>query len=146
MKCFSLTSQNIKISGTIIWMSLDFIDDQSTLVWVMAWCRQATSHYLSQSWPRSLSPYGVTRPQWVNSLWPSDTIWRQRSEQTGKAPHSSSIWGARGVYCDFFLSCNNVLMSLVCKKKKTYQICTQMEISSHGQYFWHQNDKIFVSV
>ena len=35
-----------------------------TLVQVMAWCRQATSHCLSQCWPRSLSPYGVTRPQW----------------------------------------------------------------------------------
>ena len=23
-----------------------------------------TSHYLSQSWPRSMSPYGATRPQW----------------------------------------------------------------------------------
>ena len=32
----------------------------------MAWCRQATSHYLSQCWPRSLAPYGVTKPQWVN--------------------------------------------------------------------------------
>ena len=53
-----------------IWMSLDFTDDQSTLVQVMAWCRQATSHYLSQCWPRFLSPYGVTRPQWVNSLTP----------------------------------------------------------------------------
>ena len=31
----------------------------------MAWCRQATSHYLSQCWPSSMSPYGVTRPQWV---------------------------------------------------------------------------------
>ena len=49
----------------LIWMSLDFIDDQSTLVQVMAWCHQATSHYLSQCWPRSLSPYGVTRPEWV---------------------------------------------------------------------------------
>ena len=28
-------------------MSLDFTDDQSTLVQVMAWCRQATSHYLN---------------------------------------------------------------------------------------------------
>ena len=46
-------------------MSLDFTDDQSTLVQVVAWCHQATSHYLSQCWPRSLSPYGVTRPQWV---------------------------------------------------------------------------------
>ena len=50
------------------WMSQDFTDDKSTLVQVMAWCREATSHYLSQCWPRSMSPYGVTRPQWVNSL------------------------------------------------------------------------------
>ena len=49
----------------LIGMSLDFTDDQSTLVEVMAWCRQATSHYLSQCWPRSPMPYGVTRPQWV---------------------------------------------------------------------------------
>ena len=33
----------------------------------MAWCRQAASHYLSQCWPRFMSPHGVTRPQWVNS-------------------------------------------------------------------------------
>ena len=52
----------------LIWMSLDFTDDQSTLVQVMAWCRQATSHYLSQCWPRSMLPYGVTRPQCVNTL------------------------------------------------------------------------------
>ena len=41
-------------------------DGKSTLVQVMAWCRQAASHYLSQCWPRSLSPYGISRPQWVN--------------------------------------------------------------------------------
>ena len=46
-------------------MSFDFTDDQSTLVQVMAWCHQATSHYLTQCWPRFLPPYGVTRPQWV---------------------------------------------------------------------------------
>ena len=54
----------------LIWMSLGFTDDQSTLVQVMAWCHQATSHYLSQCWPRSISPHGLTRPQWVNSLAP----------------------------------------------------------------------------
>ena len=27
---------------------------------------QATSPYLSQCWPRSVLPYGITRPQWVN--------------------------------------------------------------------------------
>ena len=50
----------------LIWMSLD-LTDKSTLVQVMAWCCQATSSYLSQCWPRSMLPYGVTRPQWVKS-------------------------------------------------------------------------------
>ena len=45
-------------------MSLD-LTDKSTLVPVMAWCRQATSHYLNQCWPCSMLPYGITRPQWV---------------------------------------------------------------------------------
>ena len=50
-------------------MSLDHTDDKSTLIQAMAWCRQATSHYLSQCWPRSVSPYGIIRPQWVNPMW-----------------------------------------------------------------------------
>ena len=37
--------------------SWDLSDDKSTLVQVMAWCRQATSHYLNQCWPRSLLLY-----------------------------------------------------------------------------------------
>ena len=47
----------------LTWKPQDLADDKSTLVRVMAWCHQATSHYLSQSWPSSLSPYGVTGPQ-----------------------------------------------------------------------------------
>ena len=51
----------------LIWMSLDFTDDQST------------SHYLNQCWPRSPSPFGYTMQQWVKLqdcnqfyLWPID--------------------------------------------------------------------------
>ena len=55
-------------------MPLDLTDDKSTLVQVMAWCHQATSHYLSQCWPRSLSPYGVTRPQWVKRIFFIETF------------------------------------------------------------------------
>ena len=42
--------------------------DQSIWVQLMAWCRRATSHYLSQCWPRSMSPHDVTRPQWIEVL------------------------------------------------------------------------------
>ena len=34
----------------------------------MAWCHQATSHYLYKCWHRSIPPYGVIKPQWVNHL------------------------------------------------------------------------------
>ena len=43
------------------WVPHDPIDDKSTLDQVMAWCRQATSHYMRKCWPRSLLPYCVTR-------------------------------------------------------------------------------------
>ena len=33
------------------WIPWDLTDDKSTLVQVIAWCHQATSHYLSQCWP-----------------------------------------------------------------------------------------------
>ena len=49
------------------WMPQDLTDDKSTLVQVMAWYHQATSHCLSQCWHRFMSQYGVTRPQWVNA-------------------------------------------------------------------------------
>ena len=41
---------------------------ESTLAQVMAWCRQAPSHYLSHCWSISLSPYEVARGQWVNKI------------------------------------------------------------------------------
>ena len=45
---------------------LNTFDDKLIMVHVMAWCCQATIHYLNQCWPRSMLPYDVTRPQWVN--------------------------------------------------------------------------------
>ena len=55
-------------------MTQNSFDDKSTLVQVMAWCHQATSHYLSQCWPRFMLPYGVPRPQWVNTTYAFNDI------------------------------------------------------------------------
>ena len=75
----------------LIWKSLDFTDDQSTLVQVMAWCRQAASHCMNQCWPRSLPPYGVTRPCYGG--WYSLITWL-----TIKWPCSLLVRGMSGVY------------------------------------------------
>ena len=58
------------VSGEIAlrWTSMDLNDNKSTLVQVMDWCRQAISRYLNQCWPRSVSPFGVITPQWVNHI------------------------------------------------------------------------------
>ena len=60
------------------WILLYLTDDKSTLVQVMAWCLAAPSHYLSQCWPRwarSMSPNGVTGPQWVKRTLVQCTTW-----------------------------------------------------------------------
>ena len=54
------------------WMPQYIIDDELTMVQVMVWCRQATSHYLIQCWPKSvssLSPKKLTRPRRVKTIW-----------------------------------------------------------------------------
>ena len=65
-----LVTDGCDISSEIAlrWTSLDLSDDKSIWVQVMAWCRQAPSHYLNQCWPRSLPPYGVTRPRWETGI------------------------------------------------------------------------------
>ena len=60
--------------NALIWMPRHLTHDTSTLVQVMAWCRQAASHYLSHCLPRSMSPDGLTRPQWVNSYMSQDGV------------------------------------------------------------------------
>ena len=44
---------------SLVKWSLHLSDDNSKLVHAMASCHQATSHYLSQCLPSSMSPYGV---------------------------------------------------------------------------------------
>ena len=56
------------------WLSQDLTDDKSTLVQVMAWCCQAASHHLTQCLACSVLPYGITRPQWVNTLSPEQNV------------------------------------------------------------------------
>ena len=57
---------------------LELTDGKSTSVQVIDWCHQATSHYLSQFWPKSMSPCGITGPQWVcmcKCFLPNNCLW-----------------------------------------------------------------------
>ena len=61
----------ISCEMALIWMSLDLTDDQSRLVGSgNGLVPSGMNQYLSQCWPRSMSPNGVTGPQWVNISFP----------------------------------------------------------------------------
>ena len=90
--------------STLRWMPQNTCDENWILVQVMAWCRQATSHYLNQCWPWSLSPNNVSRPKWVKPflLNCSEThtqkklafsIISQPSDGTGQLNHPSDGTG-----------------------------------------------------
>ena len=78
---FKLITQNDSLGTSweieLSWVPQNLINEKSALVQVLAWCCQATSHYLSQCWPRYTPPYGIPRPQWVNSSPPSAVYMRQ---------------------------------------------------------------------
>ena len=61
---YILVTDIISIGTVLRWMPQNNTDDKSTLVLVMAWCRQATSHYLNQCLQRPMTPYDITRPHW----------------------------------------------------------------------------------
>ena len=65
-----IDSWGISYKIFLIWMPLNSTDDKSTLVQVMAWCRQATSHYLSKCWSRSMLLRSSLAP---NELTPETT-------------------------------------------------------------------------
>ena len=46
-------------------MSWNLTDYMATLAQAMTLCRQTTTHYRIQYWPRFMSPHGTTRPHWV---------------------------------------------------------------------------------
>ena len=53
----------------LIWMPWALTDDYSTFIEVMACCRQKTSHYRRQCWPRSLTWRGLTHVVTVLFIW-----------------------------------------------------------------------------
>ena len=63
--CYELICRALSCEIIARWIPQNILDDKSTLVLVMAWCRQAPSHNQTQCWPRYMMSYSVTRPHWV---------------------------------------------------------------------------------
>ena len=54
---------------------------------------KATRHYLNQYWPSSITPYCVTRPQWVNAI------------------HTRNVYTVRSWLCFVVLHCDYMMTS-----------------------------------
>ena len=104
---------------------------QVNMVQVMAWCRQATSHYLSQCWLSSVSPYDVARPQWFNSKWYFVII----------------IQCLMAYLIDASSTINNRITQKTHHEKKNTDIfnLSGSEVSSCMSMFWWKSKRLFVS-
>ena len=120
---FKLFIQNSVLSSryeiALRWMSKYLTDDLSTFVPAMDWCRQAASHYLNQCWSRSLSPYGITMPQWVKCL----------SQMASNTEYISMIW----LYYDRVVTILDYVYSTCCHSVH-YFIFTGLDALSGNIY------------
>ena len=101
---------------TLRWMSLDPSDCNSTLVQVMACCCQATSHYLSQCWPRFMSPCGIIRPQWVYLTFP-----RPRWHTLHESVLQYFITNTKECSALIDLHCSEIFLESACQKVTLYK-------------------------
>ena len=80
-------------------MARDPTDGKAKLVQVMAWCRQATSHWLNQCWQISTMQYVLPRPQRVNQS--TQLCWQVRKR-------------SQGIFCEWYsLSCSTRVVDYV---------------------------------
>ena len=59
----------------LCWMPQNLTIKKSQLIQVMDWCSQATNYHLSQFWPKSVLPYGITGAQWIIKRYESMISW-----------------------------------------------------------------------
>ena len=136
----------VKLSS--MWLLLDRPDDKSTLVQVMAWCRQATSHYLGQCWPRSISPYGVTRPQWVkyNELctYLLDLTEEKRSAQCAQSNYDFFI-KLTSMWTFFSCVCSNIFWMITFVELFITDCTENCHFDNFRCQWWGfcQNDSVF---
>ena len=100
-----------------MWWNID--GDKSTLLQVMACCHQATSHFLKQCWASFISPYGVTRPKWVNpyqcvpSLQSDNKSVSQIPQCTSPISHNAPLVHMYAHFCYTVVHCGTFAWCLV---------------------------------
>ena len=98
LKCISERMLPIKFLNTFYkitlwWMQQNMLDGDPTCIQVMAWCCLATNYYLSQCWPWSISPYGISRPQnCLLLVWCQTIIWASADLLLMTLKNISSSW------------------------------------------------------
>ena len=100
------------------------IDDKASLDPVTA-----PIHYLIQCWPRSMLPYGITRPQWGNS------IIQLQSNVLGSIMISD--WFLKVSYQMFYLKCINIFF--INLNKNISKMCSEHAHLHHTHFWGHES-------
>ena len=105
--CASLKEKlSILIKMSPKFLPKGLLDNKTALVQIMAWCCQSATLYLKQCL-RSMMPYGFCRPQFVNSLRPSDANRRHQPRPSLVQIIACCLFGTKPLsepmleYCQF---------------------------------------------
>ena len=78
----------------------------------MVWCLKEPSHYQSWCWPRFMSPYYVTRAQWVNEY--GKTAWFNKTTSWTLFDDSFFILWYLSIFCDW--RTGHILLQYISKR------------------------------
>ena len=119
----------------LVWMPQNLTYGYSTLVQVMAWSRQASSHYLSQYWPRCMSPSTITRPEWVEQLHDLRDIFFPATCDSGGTEPACAASGWRGL--------RRLVRSHQVKKKWDHHHHHHRHRYNHHHHHYHHHHPMF---
>ena len=125
-KCIFVNENDwISIKISLKFIPKSPIDNKSVLDQVMAWRRQAPSHYLNQCWPSFLTHICGTRGRWVKSWWPAKTMQHHRTWSTLSHKMAYRLFNTKAL-------------------SGPMAIYSQLDLSS-GTYFHHFNQNTDIS-
>ena len=90
-----IDDRGISCTIALKWMALGLTDDKTTLVQLISWCRQATSHYLSRFWPIPVHFFTHTCVFLYRRM---SSLGHNGLTGIPKASLQGALWGARREY------------------------------------------------
>ena len=124
------------ISCTITLSEQNPTDEDIILLQSISWCRQATRHYISQCWPRSMTAYGATRQKYLKQFMNNTLSEKLDAFQNN---HDITVILEHNI---LKINTSRISSSYIDKSTVASRILILCDMAIHMAMMWHPSDKI----